>query len=1116
MRKFGIFWICLSLWAFDLSAQANRVEFGKNRVQFNTLNEDWSRYESEHFSIYWQNTARNVGAAVALSAEHELPEIQKILEYRINKPIEIIVFGDVATVQQSNMGLEETFVPLRSNGFSYGDKIFVYFDGDHQHLQQQIRAGLTEILLNYIFYGVTLQEILQNSMNGSLPPWYTKGLIQYLGYGWNHEIDNQWRDILAKHPNWKFQKFVDRYPDIAGAAFWQHIQTKYGSTNLSSLFYLARINRNIETSFQYVLGSPLNKIGSQVIEQDRARFESEKDQTDQLPEPPFRMPRKGKIPISNISNSPDGKTIAFTTNDVGRLVVWLQIGKVKPKKLLATGFRNNELPTDRNLPLIAWRPDGAVLTVCYPSKGKIKLLHYDLATKKKTKDELTSEYRGIIDMCYDDQNRLLLTGIQNGFSDVFAFNTTTRTSTRLHGDALDDLKQTKLKMVNRVGYLAISRRQDEAYNTILKLDSIYPNAPAQLYVSFPKGPGQTLARLTQSAYDVTNPVQINPNQFAFISADNGYAQAQIGELDSFIAYYDQYVYLSNKKVVFITYVDTVYIPESDTITIDSILREPIWHWKLKSYPASFYGTDLLHITPQGPDSLLGVVYNKGRYRFVSFSNKPKQGKISPTTATIQNGPKTKPAIEITQLVSEPKPYDFRSPFEAEEDSIKRQLQLKDQEIIQTTVAIAKNKYGIKSPHAFRQSGVIAYSPAFRINFLRTEFDNAPLVTALRPFGIDPNKGSWQPSGILVRGQVEELLENYLIEGGIRLFTGFNGTETFLQFENRLKRWDRRFGIYRLGQINREGTNIPIYKERQSTAMAYTEWRYPFSHFARVSLQGAVREDRKTQLATDKRTLNQQDLPLQQVSLRAEYVFDNTILIEANLPNGIRAKAFAETLIPFQIGPGADSAKRSIIQLIGFDARAYQRFHRYGIFAFRLAGATTLGRQKINYMLGGPDNPLVPSFSSGSNILNQPEYIYRQSATPLRGHKANVRDGSSYAVLNSEIRIHPLPMITGRRIKSNFWRNIQLVAFADIGAAWIGESPFSSDNPANTILLPENPSPANPVSLEVTYFRNPLVAGYGAGIHGMILGYFVRVDRATGLDGDILRKPIWHLSLGHDF
>ncbi len=199
-------------------------------------------------------------------------------------------------------------------------------------------------------------------------------------------------------------------------------------------------------------------------------------------------------------------------------------------------------------------------------------------------------------------------------------------------------------------------------------------------------------------------------------------------------------------------------------------------------------------------------------------------------------------------------------------------------------------------------------------------------------------------------------------------------------------------------------------------------------------------------------------------------------------------------------------------VVGTDARHYFNFAKHSVLATRFAAATSFGSERILYFLGGADNWLIPKFNEAIPQPNSGDFAYQTISPNLRGFDYNIRNGSTFALINAELRIPLLKYLSRRPIRISFFRHLQLVGFADIGAAWEGISPFDDENPINIETLTNPPT----VVLEVNYYRDPIVVGYGVGLRTMLFGYFIRVDYAWGVETGIIQKPKLHLSLGLDF
>ena len=203
--------------------------------------------------------------------------------------------------------------------------------------------------------------------------------------------------------------------------------------------------------------------------------------------------------------------------------------------------------------------------------------------------------------------------------------------------------------------------------------------------------------------------------------------------------------------------------------------------------------------------------------------------------------------------------------------------------------------------------------------------------------------------------------------------------------------------------------------------------------------------------------------------------------------------------------------KGFMTVLGFDARHYLGLDRKSILAFRLSGATSFGSERILFFLGGVDNWLTPQYDEDTPIPNDNNYAYNALGTNLRGFKQNIRNGASYVLFNTELRVPIVQYLVNRELRSVFLRNLQVVAFADAGTAWFGKNPFDQNSPLNTTSV-SNPK----VTIDLVYARDPLVLGYGTGVRMSLMGYQLKVDYAWGIETREILKPRFYISLGSDF
>lgn len=245
-------------------------------------------------------------------------------------------------------------------------------------------------------------------------------------------------------------------------------------------------------------------------------------------------------------------------------------------------------------------------------------------------------------------------------------------------------------------------------------------------------------------------------------------------------------------------------------------------------------------------------------------------------------------------------------------------------------------------------------------------------------------------------------------------------------------------------------------------------------------------------------------------LKGELIFDNTRVLGTNLYSGTRFKVFGEAYRQL-------NKAKSDLFVVGGDFRHYIRIHRTLIWANRFAASASFGRSPLIYYLGSVDNWInfsqsrVPTFNQSVAIDYTKNYAYQALATNVRGFSQNIRNGNNFAVFNTELRWPILRYLLGHPLSSGFLNNFQVVGFADVGSAWTGLHPFSDENAWDTEVIVNGP-----MTITLDANRDPIVAGYGFGLRSRLLGYFIRLDWAWGVENMEVQPRMFYLSLSLDF
>jgi Tol biopolymer transport system component len=1086
MRYFLLISFLFMISTTLLWGQSINTEFGKNRVQHHDDFNNWNRYETENFITFWYGKGRNIAEPVIQMAELDHDEIQNIMEHRTNDKLEIIVYTDISDLKQSNIGLEETFTSKAGETKIVGNKMFVYFDGNHNNLKVQIREGIASVYLNAMLFGDNFQEIVQNAVLLDLPEWYKQGIISYCGRYWDYELDDELRDILFNNEKYKdFNKLSEDYPKIAGHSMWFYLDQNYGKSSISNLLYLTRITRKLDNAVLYVFNNDMKTIYEEWSNYYQHHFDNEEGLFDSIDqEYLLDLKNKEHVPVSSLKLANGGQQLAYVYNEIGKYRVQIRdIETGTDKTIFKYGHENAVQGTDYEYPIIAWHPNGKELSIVYEHKDVIKLRKYNTEREEYIEQIIPTDFQRIYSMSYYDDLKYIFSANNNGYSDLFHYNFKNRQYERITDDFYDDLDAEVVVLDGKEGILFSSnRKRDHIFK--LEYDTILPTGYFDIFFYDLEADDKSLKRLTKtSKVNERYPYQISKNKIAFLSPENG---------------------MMNRYVV-------STVDPSSYFAVSNKDRNIIRHHAIpgsNKHIYTYYRNGDYNIYLEEVDWKKPVVTSNTRYNNRKYLNQVINKKDD---VFIPYAPE-----KLEEDLKDE--YLFQSRFEDPQnlESITSNAESRISSSLSLSVIVVdeENKKD-KKVEPFIYSNATASRLKFKLDNFTTKLDNEVLFEGLESYTGNSDELLTQPMGILLKSNVKDLFEDYSMVAGARYPLSFNGSEYFLTFENRKKLIDKKYALYRRSQTETvDDTTFPIWKAKKISTLGMYQLKYPFTIYRSIRATSTLRFDKFYFQSVDEVTFGQPIADEKRLSIKLEYIYDNTIDVALNIKHGTRYKVFIEAINEFdlKLTDGAElDLSKGFTNIIGFDARHYIPFLKHSVIALRAAGATSLGNKKNIYYLGGVNNAFVNPFNENIAIPAG-DFAYKTNIFHLRGFDSNVRNGTSYALINSEIRLPVFRYFMGNYGGSSFLRNLQIVLFYDIGTAWHGSSPYSDKNPLNTVTIQSPPV----LDLTVRYFRDPLVMGYGAGLRIKLLGYFLRFDYATGVETRIAQKPKVHFSVGMDF
>jgi hypothetical protein len=1058
---------------------------------------------------------QELGKFVVLAGEELIQYMEEKLDYRVNSQIEILIYNDISDLAQTNVGLGRDFYNVGGTTRIIDNKIFVYFDGDHNHLVESLKKGFAELYIRAMMTGGNLQEILQNTFLMSLPAWFKPGLANYIGNRWNTTLDNQLRNYFLYAKKHSLKKLLAQQPDFGGQAVWHYVEMKYGESSIQDILYMTRINRSANNGFNYIVGNTLDNI---LIDCEQYFYDTYLQDTFNRQQPDIlKIKTSAKKDIEHVNIAPDGKYLAYSIHQGGFFKVFIKdLASGKKKKIAHAGFKSDNYPFDFSYPILAWTPGGTQLSVVYERRDEIQHHIYDNKGKKVSNKPIRKLDR-VYQIAYTpDGNKLVLSGQQRGQSDIFMYDLVLDALVPITVDMYDDLYPTYYTQGDSIkGILFVSNRNSvDLVNPAM--DSMLPTGNFDIYFYNLNQENHKLSKLKETGFAQEKDIlSLSNGTFSFLSDENGMYNIYSGVLQPYISRYDTTITVSDvvsdttKEVTPIISYRSEITPKSD------------FAYSAKEFSLQRNGKSIAVLSaPKAP--LVSYVnlqttiprYTVYRDKFARSSESDFRKDENTQFSAYQ--------MEIDALISDTFPFYFESDFN-------NFIYTKNQKDSIAAIGISDGSstgdnqgdgISLQRKYApFYASRIVSYTPRFTSDYVITQVDNSLLPFAYQNYNI--NGGAFnQPSlnGMITFG-VKDILENHRLVGGFRIPTNFDGTDVYVSYNNVKKRLDQRYLFYRssdkiIGTIEYPAGKFNTAVGRPKTHYLEARLSYPLDVTKSIRLTVGYRNDRLLVAYTDTFTLGFRDDINENWSLiRLEYVKDNAKEIQFNIPEGFKCKAYTEFFKDW-------SRKKTDVFTFGFDLRYYLKIHKNIIWANRLAGASSFGHEKILYYLGGVDSWLNQSYNYNNPIDVTSSYAFQTVVTNMRGYPQNVRNGNSFTVLNSELRVPLFSYLMQKPLKSSFFKNFQLIGFFDMGAAYKGLTLFDNENPFRTELVTTplaNGNIGNPIEVTVNYYRNPMVFSYGAGLRTSLLGYFVRLDLAWARDAQYRgENPRFLFSLSKDF
>ncbi|HLR38320.1 MAG TPA: hypothetical protein VK084_09750, partial [Chitinophagaceae bacterium] len=894
-HKFFTFFLLIGLcgMTFHGKAQTNTVKFGKNRLQFKLF--DWQYLKTDHFCTYFSQNGDKLGTYVARTAETELSDLEHVMGYSVRDKINIIVYNSYQDMKQSNIGIDLDWQNTGGVTKLVGNKMIVYFDGNHNKLKVQIREGIAKVIVNNLLFGRSFGDFAKNSMSLNLPDWFTDGYVAFLAQHWNTDLDNRLKQLMKTGRYNTFGQLALDYPTLAGHAFWYFISDQYRMETPSYLVYISRVDRSMRKAFKHVLGKKYKEVMQDFITYNFRRYH--KDNRGR------RQVTKGRVATSklnidavhyNIHPNPKNRYYALTQFKDGKYQVQLFEGYFNPTIVLRNGVRQRKSKLSPDYPLIAWNPKGSQLGIIYPKRGELRLLTYDIFTKVKKEIVLPEEFQMIQSFEYlpSQYNSILLSATVDGQSDIYTYEVGSSKKNKLTDDVYDDIDASFVGFAKKSGIIFSSNRPSE--NAGYQDSIITPHRYNVFILGNWRSPEDvTISQLTDlKKGNARKPTKYDPEYFTFVGDQNGIKNRYVASFKSVSNGMDTTYFIGN---------ESLRSPSEETL--DSVLTAHGLEQadSMTTYAVRLDSTQRIFPITNYADGITES-YSAGQKQIVSET--VKRGNWVRSYELNVN----KKALDRKDIKTPPTSFrEYQTRLEQKENGVPKYYQKITPDSTVKPESFFQSEFGYQPPDSsiirmqklrkenedkdvLENAKLFPYHLKFSTDYLIAQIDNSVLISRYQPLTGGGPIYLQQPFNGLIQVGVSDLMEDIKFTGGFRVPSNFNGSEYYFAFSNLRHYIDFKALYYRKANqvvIGRQ------YGGKRRTNLFQIQLKYPLDVVRSLRLTLGYRHDEVTAFASDPSSLIADPISQKYGVSRLEYVYDNTINPATNIWKGLRWKAYME-------------------------------------------------------------------------------------------------------------------------------------------------------------------------------------------------------------------------------
>ena len=1101
MKYLWSIFLCLTIVLVGAgTAHAQYFRYGKNKVHY--AEQEWFYIQSQHFNVFYYGDGEYLADFATRAAEEAMSSLEELFDFRPDERIPIIVYPNHGEFSVTNA----VDLPTYTDGIGgvtemFKNRIAIPFSGDYSDFRRVVHHELVHAVINVVYYGGSIQSLIQTGTKMRIPLWFNEGLAEYQALGWDTNSDMYVREAILEDELAPIDDLYGYYAYRGGQSVWDYIAEQYGDQKVAEILKRLRSARSVEQAILKSIGLNLDELNERWQRALREVYFPEvtaRESLEEIAEP--IITRKHGFYNTSPALSPLGDRIAFVTTTSGLFDIYIaRTDDGTIEKRLVQGQLSQDFEALPILtPGIAWSPDGRQIAVAVRSGSMEAIVLIDVLTGVERRIE-TPQFAQILSISWNPDGLRMAVSASNGVqSDIYSLNLVDGSTTNLTDDVYSDLEPAWSPDGETIVFHSDRGADTEVRSFTRETTHIFDKQIEQTDLYMLTETSRFARRLTvdETWNERSARFGRDPDRVMFVSDKNGIPNlyekhlisGQIRALTDLDVGVIQVTMASKNDVA------AVVSLKNGTPTIYAIRkpfersqpRDPlmpnVWAQRVdqtdfRVAPAlAVAGRARLEGNPFLRDANDGIPYSRGRQRLLP--DQPVHVALKDLIKSTSQADSISKSLWQNRKRIELPVDSFARGVQVDFESLSRRPEPANIEELMPTSSLQLKPIVDEEGNYIPQRYKLRFSPDI-------------------VYGAAGYDALYGVQGI-TQMEFSDMLGDHKIIVSSNLLLDLRNSDYMLSYHYLPRRIDWSLSTFHISRLLADFTltDPTYYRYRQYGA--HIEASIPLDKFHRLDARIGVVGVNQADVTDVTRPSSSRTLLVPSVT----YTKDTTTPGYTYPISGSRL-AVSLSGAPTSFG---DSSIR--FGTVLFDGRLYRSFGkaRY-TWAMRLSAGSSFGPYQQVFYTSGVQNWLNRNFDdiNGFPLDDVADFVFATPIMPLRGFDINAANGSHFSVINAEFRFPMVAALLPGPVPIIPLYNIQGQVFADVGNVWGGrssEGQFGSNANGSAVRRPRR--------------YDDLLIGTGFGIRTLFLGYPVRLDFAWPFDGKEFGDRQTYISVGLDF